>query len=82
MLLTCGLGLLLLSLSTVVALFAGLSAGPARATEAILVLALISGTSAVLLILVDLLIAYLRSLERGDENEPLAGRPMGDASAH
>jgi hypothetical protein len=73
MLLTCGIGFLLLSLSTVVAMIAGFSAGESRGAEAIFVLALVSAASAVLLILVDLLVAYLRAVERtgeGDDSEP------------
>lgn len=81
MLLSCGLGLLLLSLSTIVAVVAGFSADGARGAEAIFVLALISGCSAVILILLDLLIAYLgagavrREEKDVADSEPAAARP-------
>lgn len=74
MLLSCGLGLLLLSLSTVVAVVAGFSADGARGAEAIFVLALISGCSAVILILLDLLIAFLGTGAEPAEETVIAER--------
>lgn len=74
MLLSCGLGLLLLSLSTVVAVVAGFSAESTRGAEAIFVLALISGCSAIVLILLDLMIAYLGAFEAPSEEAASGGQ--------
>jgi hypothetical protein len=82
MLLSCGLGLLLLAVSTVLAVVAGFSADSTRGADAIFVLALISGCSAVILILIDLLVAYLgagavrrEEREAADREERATARP-------
>ena len=59
MLFSGGLGLLLLSLSSAVAVLAGFGAGEFVGAEAIFVLALLSAGSAVILIVLDLLIALV-----------------------
>ena len=67
MLFSCGLGLLLLSLSSVVAVVAGFGAGEVVGAEAIFVLALVSAGSAVILIVLDLLVALVAM---GRQHEP------------
>ena len=59
MLFSCGLCLLLLSLSSAVAVLAGFGAGEFVGAEAIFVIALLSAGSAVMLIVLDLLIALV-----------------------
>jgi hypothetical protein len=73
MLFSCGLALLLLSLSSVVAVVAGFGAGESVGAEAVFVLALVSAGSAVILIVLDLLIALV-SLGGQGEAEPAEER--------
>lgn len=69
MLFSCGLGLLLLSLSSAVAVLAGFGAGEFVGAEAIFVLALLSAGSAVILIVLDLFIALISTSFRREASE-------------
>ena len=76
MLFSCGLGLLLLSLSSVVAVVAGFGAGEVVGAEVVFVVALISAGSAVVLIVLDLLVALVSLSGPRDRDlaEPLDDR--------
>ena len=80
MLFSCGLGLLLLSLSSAVAVLAGFGAGEIVGAEAVFMLALVSAGSAVILIVLDLLIALVSISARTDTGD-FADERMDDLPA-
>jgi cation transporter-like permease len=80
MLFSCGLGLLLLSLSSAVAVLAGFGAGEIVGAESVFVLALLSAGSAVILIVLDLLIALVSMSRQRDPDEAVL-QPAGRVRA-